>query len=170
MNIALARTDGRHRLIAGDIRCDAAIGRNGLIDADKKREGDGKTPIGIWPLRCLYYRPDRLTLPSCSLTTAPITKEMGWCDDPGHSSYNQLVDLPFGGSHEAMWRDDHAYDIVIPLGYNDLAPEAGRGSAIFMHLLHDGKNETAGCIAIPRDQMLAILPEVTTSSVITVKD
>ena len=30
-----------------------------------------------------------------------------------------------------MWRDDGAYDLVVPLGYNDAPPEPGRGSAIF---------------------------------------
>jgi L,D-peptidoglycan transpeptidase YkuD (ErfK/YbiS/YcfS/YnhG family) len=170
MKITVIGSDSRHKLIAENIQCDVAVGCNGLIHTDNKHEGDGKTPIGTWPVRCLYYRADRITLPPCSLNTTPITEQMGWCDDPGHASYNRLVDLPFDGSHEAMWREDHAYDIVIPLGYNDDTPEAGRGSAIFFHLLHDDKIETAGCIAIPRDEMLAILPKITPSSVVDIKD
>ena len=149
----------------GDITCHAAIGKNGMISAADKKEGDGMTPLGTWPIRCLYYRPDRITLPSCRLKTIPITKEIGWCDDPSHDAYNRHVVLPFPTSHEMMWRDDSAYDVVIPLGYNDDPAMPGRGSAIFFHLLHDGKDRTeapytAGCVAIPRDIMLAILPMV----------
>ena len=69
-------------LHAGDITCPAAIGKHGLITAADKREGDGKTPIGRWPLRCIYYRPDRITLPPSALNTIAITHDMGWCDDP----------------------------------------------------------------------------------------
>ena len=34
----------------------ASIGRNGLVAADAKREGDGKSPIGIWPMRSLFFQ------------------------------------------------------------------------------------------------------------------
>ena len=36
------------------------IGRSGMVLAEQKAEGDGATPIGDWPVRCLYYRPDRI--------------------------------------------------------------------------------------------------------------
>ena len=155
-------------LTADDVNCPAAIGRNGMVDQTLKSEGDGMTPIGIWPVRCLYFRPDRITLPSCALTQIPITPDMGWCDDPEHHDYNKEVRLPFGASHEMMWRDDHAYDVVIPLGYNDDQPIPHNGSAIFFHLLHDGKDVTAGCVAIARDHMISILPKLTTKTVVRI--
>ena len=35
------------------------VGKSGLVAVDEKR-GDGATPKGCWPVRCLYYRPDRI--------------------------------------------------------------------------------------------------------------
>ena len=137
------------------------LGKAGITAEDKKREGDGKTPIGTYPLRQVYYRPDRVTLPPVMLEAIPITPDMGWCDDHHHPDYNRLIRLPFEGSHEKMWRDDNAYDVVIPLGYNDDPPHPGLGSAIFFHILHEGRDHTEGCVAIPADVMLDILPKLT---------
>jgi len=152
----------------------AGFGRHGVVTASAKKEGDGKTPLGRWPLRQIYYRADRLTLPPLAppplaLDCIAITEDMGWCDDPDHPQYNQVVSLPFDASHEVLWRDDHAYDVVIPLGYNDDPPIAGEGSAIFFHLLHEGRDVTEGCVAIALDAMMAILPRLTkeTTMIIT---
>ena len=42
----------------------AQIGRGGVIRAADKREGDGATPCGRWPVRAVYYRPDRVHRPT----------------------------------------------------------------------------------------------------------
>ena len=139
----------------------AGFGRNGVVKAASKKEGDGKTPMGRWPLRQIYYRADRVSLPPLALPCVAITKQMGWCDAPDHPQYNQLVPLPFADSHEILWRDDHAYDVIIPLGYNDDPPIAGKGSAIFFHLLHETRDFTEGCVAIAPDAMMAMLPRLT---------
>lgn len=74
-------------------RC--AIGKNGLIDAQNKCEGDGHTPRGIYPLRACYYRPDKWPAPpQTGLPLVEIRPDMGWCDDPAHPRYNQLVRVP----------------------------------------------------------------------------
>jgi L,D-peptidoglycan transpeptidase YkuD (ErfK/YbiS/YcfS/YnhG family) len=56
-----------------------------------------------------------------------------------------------------MWRDDHLYDLVVILGYNERPRIRGRGSAIFMHLAPRGYAPTAGCIAVSRRDLLLIL-------------
>ena len=122
-------------LQAGNRRVTCALGHSGITA--RKREGDGATPAGSWPFRTLFYRKDRVDLPAIQLQTSEISAYDGWCDDPECPEYNQLVSLPFSGSHENMWRDDHLYDLVVPLGYNDAPPVAGLGSAIFFHLAHD---------------------------------
>ena len=167
--ITVTVSDNGVMLNAGDVSSPAAIGKSGVTRHQDKSEGDGMTPLGVWPLRCVYYRADRISLPDCSLTTIPITDDMGWCDAPDHKDYNTVITLPFAASHEVMMREDSAYDIVIPLGYNDAPPEAGRGSAIFFHLLHDGKTYTEGCVAIPREVMLSILPMITEDSVMIIQ-
>lgn len=145
----MLRWDGR------DVSC--AFGRAGLIKAENKREGDGATPIGVWPMRRLFWRPDRITAPQTSLTRTALTPQMGWCDDPREAVYNQPVGLPFSGGHENLWRTDELYDLIVVLGYNDDPPMSGRGSAIFLHVARPAYAPTEGCVACARDDLLALV-------------
>ncbi len=135
-----------NQLTIGDITVPCVIGKEGLTD--DKREGDHKTPRGAFPLRQLYYREDRVEKPETGLPIAVINNEDGWCDDPAHPAYNTPVTLPFPARHEKMWREDNAYDYVVVVGYNDHPVVAGKGSAIFMHLMHPDIRGTEGCVAI----------------------
>lgn len=140
-----------------DFRIPCILGRGGM--ALKKSEGDGITPIGNWALRKIFYRPDRLSLPVTLLPTQAIAADDGWCDDPAHPLYNQLVKKPFAAGHEDMWREDGAYDLVVVLGFNDQPVTSHAGSAIFWHLAKPDWRPTAGCIAIDRDTMLWLLAQ-----------
>ena len=141
---------------AGEHQFKCAHGKGGF-KADK-REGDGATPLGIFALRQLLYRADRHQLPDVCLRSTPISPEDGWCDDATSKLYNLPVRLPFKPSHEQLWREDHAYDFIIPLGYNDAPPIAGKGSAIFLHLAQANYTPTEGCIALSLADMLTLLP------------
>ncbi len=133
-----------------------AIGRNGFIA--NKKEGDGCTPIGKFPLREVYYRPDKLDKPTTIFECFPIDKTMGWCDDAAHPQYNQPVKLPFFASHEKLWRDEDAcYDIIVVIGYNDNPIEPAKGSAIFMHIAKENYSPTEGCVALRLEDMLDLL-------------
>lgn len=133
-----------------------------------KREGDGATPLGTYPARRVYYRPDRLFRPGTALPVTAIRRSYGWCDDPDHSAYNRLVNLPFQASHEAMWRQDRLYDVVVELGYNDDPPHPGRGSAIFLHLARPDFGPTEGCIAVAPATMRVILRSLRSDSVVAI--
>ncbi|MGI9481339.1 MAG: L,D-transpeptidase family protein [Hyphomicrobiales bacterium] len=133
-----------------------AVGRGGLTK--RKREGDGATPVGAWLLREIFYRADRVRAPVSSLKCSVIEQYDGWCDDPESPLYNKPVRLPFRYSHEKMWRDDHIYDIVVTLGYNDRPVVRNAGSAIFFHLAHDDFQPTEGCVAVSLQDMRKILP------------
>jgi L,D-peptidoglycan transpeptidase YkuD (ErfK/YbiS/YcfS/YnhG family) len=146
----------------------AAIGRGGL--AHDKREGDLATPIGNFPLRLCYFRPDRVVPPQTGLTLIPLSPYDGWCDDVAHTDYNQHVKLPFAGRHEQLWREDTVYDIIIPLGYNDAPIVPGKGSAIFFHLAHEDYRGTEGCVAIARADMLALLPQLSAQTVMVIEE
>ena len=122
-----------------------------------KREGDGATPIGCWPLRQLLYRPDRLPAPTTALPLRALAPDDGWCDDPGDPAYNRPVRLPSAAGHERLWRDDGIYDLIVVLGYNDAPPRAGLGSAIFLHVAQPDFAPTAGCIALQRPDLLRLL-------------
>jgi L,D-peptidoglycan transpeptidase YkuD (ErfK/YbiS/YcfS/YnhG family) len=145
------------------------IGAGGLIAAEDKREGDMKTPSGIHPMRGCYFRPDRIPLPPRThLPLIELARNDGWCDEPTHPLYNHPIKTPFSASHEALWRNDHAYDLIIPLGYNDAPVVAGRGSAIFLHVMHDNVRPTAGCIAMRRNDLLEILPYLSANTVLQI--
>lgn len=152
-----AATTGVLVLGSGHFRC--ALGRSGIVPAALKREGDGTTPAGLYPLRRLFYRPDRMARPATRLDTQPLTPQTGWCEDPAQPLYNRLVRQPVQGC-DAMWRDDHLYDLVIEIGHNDAPVIKGRGSAVFLHLARDNYAPTQGCVALSRTDMLRLLPRL----------
>lgn len=134
-------------------RC--AVGRSGVtID---KQEGDGATPAGIFPLRQIYYRADRLEMPRSDLPVTALGPSDGWCDDPSHTDYNHWVTLPHPASHESLWRDDGIYDVIVVIGYNDDPTRPGAGSAIFLHVARADYAGTEGCVALALSDLLDIL-------------
>jgi len=134
------------RLVAGALALPCALGPAGIVPS--KREGDGATPRAELPLRRVWRRTDRGPRPPTALGVRPIRPDDGWCDASGDPRYNRPVRLPFGASHELMWRADGLYDLVVELGWNDRPAQAGRGSAIFMHAARPGFTPTAGCVAL----------------------
>ena len=75
----------------------------------------------------------------------------------------------FDASHEMLWRQDGAYDIIVVLGYNDAPVRPHRGSAIFFHCLARGQTETAGCVAVQREEMLEILAMLPADAVMRIR-
>ena len=136
--------------------------------AAAKREGDGVTPAGVWPLRRVLFRPDRLARPASGLAVAPLDPADGWCDDPGHPAYNRPVRLPFAGRHEAMWRTDGLYDLVVVLGHNDDPVVPGAGSAVFLHVADPAGRPTAGCVAVRLEVLLAVLAAAGSGTVLDI--
>lgn len=136
-----------------------------------KREGDGATPA-MAPLRPLrgYWRADRGPKPQTTIPMRPIRRDRGWCDAPAHPAYNAAIRLPFGASHEKMWRDDRLYDICVVLDWN--LPGRGRrrhaGSAIFLHVAAPGHAPTEGCIALDRRDLRWLLAHIGPRTAITV--
>jgi len=140
----------------GEKRWRCVVGAGGV--REDKVEGDGATPVGDFPLRHVYFRNDRLVLPSVRLPARPISEHDGWCDDPRSPAYNRLVRIPNDWSHEKMWREDRLYDLVVVVGYNDDPPEGEWGSAIFLHIARDDMSPTHGCVAFARNDLLELLP------------
>lgn len=142
----IARVSGDGWLIFRERRLRAALGRGGL--RTDKQEGDGATPVGLLPLRRVFYRADRIAIPATVLPREPTTQADGWCDDPTDRTYNRAVTLPHPARHEELWRSDPIYDLVVVLGWNDAPVVANRGSAIFLHLARPHYAPTDGCIAL----------------------
>ena len=136
----------------------AALGRSGIRAL--KREGDGATPLGRFPIRLVLYRPDRIPRPRVPVPVRAIRVDDGWCEDPTDRNYNRLVKLSPRSSADRLVRADHLYDLVIVLGHNDRPRMKGKGSAIFIHLAREGLSPTAGCIAFSRRDLRALLAQI----------
>jgi L,D-peptidoglycan transpeptidase YkuD (ErfK/YbiS/YcfS/YnhG family) len=151
--------DGRAGLLQADGRAiPCSIGKGGLVAAADKQEGDGASPIGVWPIRGVLLRPDRVMLPErLQLPWRWLRPSDGWSDAVDDPAYNRPVRHPHGFSAETLWREDELYDVIVVLGHNDDPVVPGAGSAIFFHCWRDGA-ATEGCVAIARAAMLALLP------------
>ena len=132
----------------------AVFGKGGAKPAAEKREGDGASPLGVWPVRAALLRPDRVAAPATRLPWRWLRPDDGWSDGAGDPAYNRPVRLPHAFSAEQLWRDDHVYDVIIALGHNDSPPVSPLGSAIFWHLTQPDRRPTEGCVAIERADML----------------
>lgn len=159
-------SDNTLRFNGGTYRC--ALGRAGVVPAENKREGDGGTPAGIYPIRSVWFRPDRVALPPLAFPVYEITRADGWCDAPLHPQYNRHVTLPLDASHEELWREDNRYDAMVVLGHNDAPPVPHRGSCIFWHIAGDGFPPTEGCIAMGLQDMVQILTQLSAETMFQV--
>jgi L,D-peptidoglycan transpeptidase YkuD (ErfK/YbiS/YcfS/YnhG family) len=153
--IITAFADGWMELPGRLAQC--ALGWAGVVAGGAKREGDGTSPAGLWPMRRVLWRPDRGPAPATRLATAPIAPDDGWCDAPDDPAYNQPVRLPCRASAERLWREDRLYDVVVVLGQNDSPVVPGAGSAIFLHLASPDFAPTQGCVALAPSDLAHLL-------------
>jgi L,D-peptidoglycan transpeptidase YkuD (ErfK/YbiS/YcfS/YnhG family) len=112
----------------------------------------------------VLYRSDRVARPRAPLPVRAIRADDAWCEDPSDRNYNRLVKLSSRDSADRLTRDDHLYDLVLVLGHNDRPRVKGRGSAIFVHLARADLTPTAGCIAMSRRDLQALLAELRAAS------
>jgi hypothetical protein len=81
----------------GDCEYQCTVGRGGV--KTKGAEGDGVTPVGLFALGRVFFRPDRCAPPATmGMIVAPVNPDDGWCDDPsdgefGHDCVNNLAFL-----------------------------------------------------------------------------
>jgi L,D-peptidoglycan transpeptidase YkuD (ErfK/YbiS/YcfS/YnhG family) len=138
----------------------ASFGKGGYCAAADKREGDGKTPLGLWPIRAALLRPNRLPAHATRLPWRWLRPSDGWSDDPTDPAYNRPVARPHRYSAETLWRDDHAYDLILVLAHNDSPPVPGLGSAIFWHVRQPDGRPTEGCVAMDRTLLFRWLAQM----------
>jgi D-alanyl-D-alanine dipeptidase len=149
---------------------DSSLGRSGLawgrglhpqaLAGPQKREGDGRSPAGIFELRLAtgyaVAPPAGTRLPyrQASATLRCV-------DDVRSPHYNQLVDeagTPKDWtSAEDMRRADELYRLLVWVGHNDAPASAGAGSCIFLHLRARAQSVTSGCTAFESEPMERLL-------------
>tara|TARA_B100000795_G_scaffold269950_1_gene261315 strand:- start:3735 stop:4226 length:492 start_codon:yes stop_codon:yes gene_type:complete len=152
-------------LILDDFKFQCAIGKNGI--KLRKREGDKTTPSGKFSIGKLYYRADRVKKPITKIATRIITKNMGWCDEPGSKYYNKEILIKNGVKHEKLFRKDSSYDYLIVINYNTKKIEPYKGSAIFIHLTKNYK-PTDGCISLKEKDFIILTKLIDKKSMIKI--
>jgi L,D-peptidoglycan transpeptidase YkuD (ErfK/YbiS/YcfS/YnhG family) len=143
----------KNSLIIDDFKLKCCVGKNGI--RLNKKEGDFSTPKGLFKLEKLYFRKDRVNVPTTKINKKIINKNLGWCDDPDHKKYNQEIKIYNKNSKENFYRKDNKYDYLITINHNNRKiPHLG--SAIFIHLTNDYE-PTAGCIALKKKDFEVLL-------------
>lgn len=135
------------------LSCSARVGKNGITG--NKREGDGKTPRGIYSFGQAFGVAGN---PGTARRWLQVNNNHYWVDDVHSAYYNKLVDASQTGiqwsSAEHLISYPTAYRYAIALNYNT-ACTPGAGSAIFLHCSTGGA--TAGCISVSQSDMIRIL-------------
>ena len=143
----------KNTLIIDDFKLKCCIGENGLNN--NKKEGDFSTPRGVFKLKKLYFRKERVGIPKCKIDKKVIKRNMAWCDDPNNKKYNEEIKTNNKKLKENLYRDDYKYDYLISINYNK-QKTPNKGSAIFIHLTKNYK-PTAGCVALRRKDFEILL-------------
>ncbi len=154
------------QLIAGNMILRCALGKGGITAF--KHEGDGATPLTHMRLLYGFKRPDKKVRSTRALSLKELRRDDGWCEVSNDRNYNRKVRIPYGASHETMWRKDDLYDICIVMDWNIRPRRRAKGSAIFLHLARPGYTPTEGCIALSRADMNRLLPYLSNQTVVRV--
>jgi L,D-peptidoglycan transpeptidase YkuD (ErfK/YbiS/YcfS/YnhG family) len=148
--IRACRRSGSHYLLS----LGPYAGHVGLhgVSADKQ-EGDLRAPAGVFPLLGGFGVRSNPGLDGSWLT---VDSHDVWVDDSSSALYNTHQRTPADGRWTSAEPMDQSpvYDYAQVIGYN-LARTPGRGSAIFLHLDHQGGTE--GCVSVTMSGLIAIM-------------
>lgn len=143
------------------------IGANGL---GKTKEGDWKTPIGVF---CFNQAFGIAKNPGSNIPYTQIDNSMYWSGDiRTGKKYNQLVsideipDLDTEKSEHLIKYRTH-YQYCLNISYNDAGIQ-GKGSAIFLHCFGQKHNYTGGCVAIAEGEMIKTMRHVKKECIVVI--
>ncbi len=133
------------------------VGWNGL--RKNRREGDGTTPIGMFPIARTMYGND----PNPGVRFRYVRLRCGdwWVEDPRSPVYNTFQRVgckrqpPFRVTTPDMSKEQRAYPFLAVVEFNMRPVVPGRGSGIFLHAQTGGP--TNGCISLRRPDLVRVL-------------
>ncbi len=144
------------------------LGRSGLAwgtglhkpqSGQQKKEGDGKSPAGIFRLTNIfgYAAPDSVNF---QMPYLHANKALECVDDSNSKFYNQFVDNQAvekdWNSSEFMRMQDHQYQWGLLVEHNAGAVPMG-GSCIFLHIWKAPGASTSGCTAMKEEDMMELI-------------
>jgi L,D-peptidoglycan transpeptidase YkuD (ErfK/YbiS/YcfS/YnhG family) len=165
---AYERDGNTWRTVQSQVR--AQLGYGGLVRGDRRRQGTGTTPTGVYGILSSF---GRKTDPGTALDYIRVDRDDVWPYDPRRpQTYNVFQDAPvnwqrYGNYVEYLWDMGMQYNYVAVLDYNlptgpittnargirrsTTPPNTNLGGGIFLHV--DNGNKTAGCIAVKEPVM-----------------
>jgi len=165
---AFEKRGGNWQVIQPTVR--AQLGYGGLVRGDRRRQGTGTVPTGVFEILSGF---GRKADPGTALDYIQVDRNDAWTYNPRvPSTYNVFQDADrswksYGGYVEELWDMGYQYDYVAVLDYNlpegpirtgangvrrsSNPPDTSRGGGIFLHV--DNGNKTAGCIAVTKKVM-----------------
>ncbi len=156
----------KNYLTFNNYKAKCAIGKRGI--GNKKKEGDLITPKGIYKVKYVLYRKDRVKKIKTKIKKIIIRKNMGWCDDVRSSQYNKLIKLPSNYSNEKLYKKENIYDIILVLNFNMSPIIKNKGSAIFIHVSKRNYKKTEGCIALKKMHLVKVLKELKKNTLVKI--
>ncbi len=140
------------------------VGRSGIAWAQDsapesakefKKEGDGRSPAGMFPLTFAFGKAETVT---SKLSYRRLEDQIECVDDVNSHHYNKVVGRLQVGifdwkSSEKMASITPEYDLGIFVAYNSYPVVKGNGSCIFLHIWKDSNTPTSGCTAMAREDM-----------------
>jgi len=133
-----------------------------LGSGPEKREGDGKSPAGVFRLSAVFGYAPADSMQFLKMPYVPATSTCQCVDDPGSAYYNLVLDSlsvakPDWNSHENMHQLDDSYKWGVLVDHNMSPREAGDGSCIFLHVWGGPTTTTSGCTAMDEAKIYSII-------------
>ncbi len=169
-------TAGKWQRVLGPVP--GRLGRNGSVwglgahsnpgGATTKREGDGRSPAGIYELGGLWVTHPTPVEHDPAIPYVQVGPNDLWISDPRLPHlYNRHLRLDHPATtawelHEQMRQNDYPHSIKLLVHHNTPQsvgkPRVGAGSSIFFHIWRkDGAAPTAGCTSMSEDTLRAFI-------------
>lgn len=140
------------------------IGLHGSHPEDEepvKAEGDGRAPAGVFALDKIFGDAKASEAGVATFPYMELTPSTEGVEDCASRYYNRVVDAATvrdkdWKSYESMLRPDNLYQWGVVVEHNWKAAPCS-GSCIFLHIWRGAGLGTAGCTAMPHDQMESIV-------------
>jgi D-alanyl-D-alanine dipeptidase len=131
-------------------------------DRPLKREGDGRSPAGVFALSTAFGFPSKEEMRGLHFPYQQITDGLECVDDDASQHYNTLVDrtkfeTSDWQSSEKMFKIKHDYRLGVFVEHNTAPRRPGYGSCIFLHIWSKPTEPTIGCTAMDDEEMEAII-------------
>lgn len=125
------------------------VGEAGIGNA---REGSKVTPEGAFRLGQAFGKKD----PGSKTAFRPITASDYWISNPESAFYNTWQQFQTSEMDESLYAySEHQYEFARLIHYNTDPIIKGAGSAFFLHV--ENQRPTAGCVAVPREDMIKLI-------------